>query len=155
MLPSIIFSILYIVIYQDITQPIAQTFYDSVNGVAHMWFLPMLFCCFAVVWLVEKLHLPSKPTLLTLMVVSLLPIPELPLQLHHTFYYLPFFYVGYLLQRKNVSLESINTSVATLISVVAFALLFPSLTLLRENAGHLIGGGAESYSNFNFNNYRK
>ena len=43
MIPCMVFSLLYILLFGNITQPVHKTLYSLVNGVGHMWFLPMLF----------------------------------------------------------------------------------------------------------------
>lgn len=56
-LPSIIFSILYCIIFYDINHPINEIAYSIINGAGHMWFLPMLFWCFVGVYIAEKLKI--------------------------------------------------------------------------------------------------
>lgn len=133
MLPCAIFSLLYILLFGDITQPIGETLYALVNGYAHMWFLPMLFWCFVLIWIIEKIKLKPKFVTPILIIVSLFSVNGLPLQLSHTMYYMIFFYVGYALQRYNVNLEKYYTKQIAIVSVFVFAILFVALTLLREN----------------------
>lgn len=140
MIPSIIFSLLYILLLQDINQPVVKTLYEVVCGVAHMWFLPMLFWCFIAVWLIEKSHVPSQVAVLVIIAMSLLPIPSLPCQIHHVFYYLPFFYAGYMLQRRDISLKSLYKPNVVVMLTIAFIALFPTLTLSKEWAEGLMGG---------------
>ena len=46
LVPSILFSLIYWLIF-NYNGIVSETFfYDLVNGVGHMWFLPMLFWCF-------------------------------------------------------------------------------------------------------------
>lgn len=59
-IPSIVFSLLYLLVLGDITQPITTTLYGLINGVGHMWFLPMLFWCFVCVFIIEKLKLKTS-----------------------------------------------------------------------------------------------
>ena len=54
MIPCMVFSLLYILLFGHITQPIQKTLYGLMNGVGHMWFLPMLFWCFVGTWIIEK-----------------------------------------------------------------------------------------------------
>ena len=143
MMPSIVFSFLYILLLQDIHQPITKTMYEIIKGVAHMWFLPMLFWCFIFVCLIERTRISFKLAFSSAMLFCLLPIPSLPFQLYHVFYYFPFFYVGYFIQKKDISLKLnrlYKTQVVAML-VVAFLILFPSLTLLREWAESQMGGG--------------
>ena len=133
MLPCAIFSLLYLLIFEDITQPVGETLYDLVNGVAHMWFLPMLFWCFVLIWIIEKIRMKPRYVIPILVILSLFSVNGLPLQLSNTFYYMVFFYVGYALQRYDVSLDKYYTKRNAIISVLVFVVLFVSLTLLKEN----------------------
>ena len=132
-LPCAMFSLLYILIFGDITQPIGETLYALVNGYAHMWFLPMLFWCFVLIWIIEQLKIKPKFVVPILILFSLFAVNGLPLQLSHTMYYMVFFYVGYALQRYDVSLEKYYTKQNAIISVLVFVVLFVALTLLKEN----------------------
>lgn len=141
MVPCMVFSLLYILLFQDIRQPIFKTAYDLINGVGHMWFLPMLFWCFVGVWVLEKLHLKAKwiiPLLLACSVFSFLP---LPLRIGNAMYYMFFFYVGYILQKEDIKLDKFYTLKYCICTVVAFCVLFPTLTLLKENLAGFNGGG--------------
>lgn len=133
MVPCMVFSLLYILLFQDIRQPIYKTAYDLINGVGHMWFLPMLFWCFVGVWVLEKLHLKAEwiiPLLLACSVFSFLP---LPLRIGNAMYYMFFFYVGYILQKEDIKLDKFYTLKYCICTVVAFCVLFPTLTLIKLN----------------------
>lgn len=139
-IPSMVFSLFYIILLQDITQPVYRTLYGVVNGVAHMWFLPMLFWCFAGVWVIERLHLKPNVVLPLLAVLSLVSFVPLPLQLGSTMYYMLFFFVGYVIQKEDVSFARFFTLKHCLIATMSFCVLFPALTLLKENSGSIMGG---------------
>lgn len=143
LIPSIVFSLLYIVLLEDIPQPVMRTVYDVINGAGHMWFLPMLFWCFVGVWVIERLSLNHRLALLLLMILSTFSFLPLPLQLGHTMYYCFFFYYGYILQRKKIPFESkLYAKKTVVVLVVAFALLFPTLTLItKEVNGFLVEQG--------------
>lgn len=132
LIPSIVFSVLYIVLLGDISQPILKTLYCIVNGVGHMWFLPMLFWCFAFVWMIDKLNLEPffvYPLLLLCSICSFFP---LPFRIGVSMYYMFFFYVGYYIQRKNINLEKFY-SLRWIVGLIAsFLVLFPSLTLVQQ-----------------------
>lgn len=131
-LPCMIFSLLYILLYGDITQPIYRTLYGLINGVAHMWFLPMLFWCFVAVWLFEKVNLGIKAGVLLTILASLVSVNGLPLQLSHTMYYLLFFYVGYVVQRYDIDLRKFYTKRVAIISLFVFIVLFVVGTLIKD-----------------------
>lgn len=139
MIPCMVFSMLYILLFGNITQPVYKTFYDLMNGVGHMWFLPMLFWCFVGVWVIEKLHLKAKWMIPILVLCSICSFLPLPLHLGTAMYYMVFFYVGYEIQKEDISLDRFYTLKHSLIAILAFCVLFPMLTLLKENVEYLMG----------------
>ena len=133
MIPSILFSLLYMALFTGFNQPIQNIVYDVVIGYAHMWFLPMLFLCFVGVWIIEKFKLKPQVVFPILLVVSLLSVNGLPFQLSTTMYYMLFFYWGYYLQRNSVQLDQYYKKKNVVLVVLSFVFLFFSLRLLREN----------------------
>lgn len=117
---------------QDIKQPVSKTLYDLINGVGHMWFLPMLFWCFVGVWLIEKLQFKAKWMLPLLLLCSVFSFLPLPLRMGNAMYYIFFFYVGYFLQKEDIKLDRFYTLKYCIFAIVAFCVLFPTLTLLKE-----------------------
>ena len=142
LVPSMFFSLLYILLFEDTSQPMFSILYSIVKGVGHMWFLPMLFWCFLFVWIIERLHLSWKFILPTLTVLSLCSVIPLPLQLAQSFYYMLFFYVGYILQRENFEIKK-NKGLVVAISFVVFAILFPLITIYCEDIPRPGGGNYE------------
>lgn len=140
MVPCMFFSLLYIILFLDINQPIYKTMYEMVDGVAHMWFLPMLFWCFVGIWIIEKIHVKQQWVLLILLLSSIVSIVNLPLQLGQTMYYMLFFYVGYIIQRRAIDLTKLESQKMTFVLSLAFLVLFATLTLLNEKVGTILGG---------------
>lgn len=95
LLPCIIFSIIYYVIFYDITRPLNQIAYTIINGAGHMWFLPMLFWCFCGVWLAEKFKISPKLILAISVICAIIPTPTIPLRINMTLKYFIFFYMGF------------------------------------------------------------
>ena len=135
MIPCVIFSLLYIVLFQNIKQPISKTAYDLINGIGHMWFLPMLFWCFVGIWIIEKIHLKTKWAVLLLVLASISSFLPLPLRMGTALYYMLFFFVGYVIQKNNLSLDWLYNERCTIIVSIVFIILFPLLTLLKEQIG--------------------
>lgn len=135
MIPCMVFSLLYIVLFQNIIQPIYKTAYDLLNGTGHMWFLPMLFWCFVGIWIIEKFHLKSKWAVLLLVLAALCSFIPLPLRIGTAMYYMLFFYMGYIIQKNVISIEWLYTKKSAIITTVSFAIIFPFLTLLKEHLG--------------------
>lgn len=135
MIPCMVFSMLYILLFGDITQPIQKTLYGLVNGIGHMWFLPMLFWCFVGVWIIEKKHLKPKWAMLLLVLALLVSFLPLPFRMGTAMYYMVFFYVGYIIQRNDISVDWLYTKRSVIITTLSFIVLFSSLTLLKERIG--------------------
>lgn len=138
MIPSMLFSILYIFLLGNITQPIGKTLYDVINGYAHLWFLPMLFWCFVAIWIIEKLYV--KPTIVIpfLLICSVFSFVPLILRMDKSLYYMFFFYVGYLIKRSDYNLQRFYTPRFAAVLILAFIVLFPSLTLLMNNTSAFV-----------------
>lgn len=91
--PSILFSLLYIFLFNPRLSKYGIA-YDTLNGVGHMWFLPMLFWCFCFTYYIRQIKLKEGTKLLILLFLAMLPTLSIPLRfgssLHHLFY----FYLG-------------------------------------------------------------
>lgn len=146
-IPSVVFSLIYIILFKDISQPIGIIVLNVMEGVGHMWFLPMLFWCFVILWVIERLYLKPRIVLPILVFSSICSFAPLPLRLNVTMYYMLFFYVGYILQRKEISINSYYNLRNAIIMGSVFSLLFPSLTLFRDNSDEIIRNWGELFGN--------
>lgn len=136
-IPCMVFSLLYILLFQDIHQPLGKTIYGLFNGVGHLWFLPMLFWCFFVVWIVEKLSIKPHWTLILALVSAIFSFLSLPLEIGRTMYYFLFFYTGYLIKREEISLEKYNSVWVVILLAISFAVLFPLITVVLQHLQNL------------------
>lgn len=146
-IPSIVFSFLYIILLGDISQPILKTLNSIVNGVGHMWFLPMLFWCFTLVWLIETLNLSPRVVLPILLPCSICSFIPIPLRIGVSMYYMLFFYVGYCLQRLDISLDRYYSLRWIIGLVLSFIILFFSFTYVQENLDVIFGEVANRVKN--------
>ncbi len=99
-LPSIVFSVIYYVLFYDLTKPIGEIAYSVINGCGHMWFLPMLFWCFAGVYISERFGFKPVVMLMLALLFAIAPWPGLPLRVNNTLNYFIYFYLGYGIQRS-------------------------------------------------------
>jgi len=148
MIPCMLFSFLYIALFGNISQPIQYTLYGLISGYAHMWFLPMLFWCFVGVFVIEKLKVKRKCVLFTLILASSIVPTNIPFQIGTAVYYMLFFCVGYIIQRDNYLFHEMYCGKYVLVLVASFTILFPLLTLVRDNVSMLSGGGYFCVNNF-------
>lgn len=79
------------------------------NGCGHLWFIPMLLCCFLLEYiLVYKLKI-EKYSLLIYLIIAIFPYFAMPFHLNNSFYYLFFFHIGNLLYKyKEMIYEKIS-----------------------------------------------
>ncbi len=98
-IPSIIFSAFYYFFFYDTSLSLSHISYSILNGCGHLWFLPMLFWCFILTYLLHKSSISNKFIIPFLLIISVLPIPTLPLRLSSTCSFLIYFYLGSILQQ--------------------------------------------------------
>lgn len=94
------------------------------NGIDHLWFLPMVFWCFVITYVLEKNGF-CKPWLIWIFIVLatwnlLFRLFKLPLGLGRTPTYYLFFYVGYMLSRGRIKLPNIKLWIPVILFLVAF-----------------------------------
>lgn len=97
LLPSIVFGILYFVLFLR-TGDVTWSFfvYNILSGSGHLWFLPMLFWCFIFGYIIANAKIKEKykfALCLSCTIVSGV-CGFLPFQLGRVCYYLFFFYLG-------------------------------------------------------------
>lgn len=100
LIPSMLFSAVYLCLYASRPVSCSNFLYETVNGYAHLWFLPMLFWCFVLTCILTRFRLSERVTVVTAFcfVSAILPWPSLPLQISQSFHYYFFFFLGFGLQ---------------------------------------------------------
>jgi peptidoglycan/LPS O-acetylase OafA/YrhL len=134
LVPSLVFSVIYALIfywYKDFFSAL----YSIINGAGHMWFLLMLFWCFAFGFILYKSKLQERKKFVLLLVCILLSTINFPFRLEKTLYYLFFFYLGITLIRRQDICDRISRNsgfmlvlaIIYLTFFIAYELVFPSL----------------------------
>lgn len=127
-LPSIIFSAIYFTLFYSY-KGFGNMVYSILNGCGHMWYLPMLFWCFILTWLLLQIKMKEQYRALILLALYFCSFLPLPFRMNNALSFLVFFYAGYLFYKNAEKIKSWITgkSVAWLWSVfvVAFVLLRP------------------------------
>lgn len=100
LLPSMLFSAVYLCLYATRPVSCSKFLYETINGYAHLWFLPMLFWCFVITCVLTRFRLSERVALVTAFcfVAAILPWPSLPLQINQSLHYFFFFFLGFGLQ---------------------------------------------------------
>ena len=136
LLPSILFSILYYIIFFDINAPLFHIVLRIVNGCGHLWFLPMIFWCFVITYLIAKFIPPRSEYQNLLLIIFVLlaiynPLGSLPVGLGSVGNFLFYFYAGYLLKIGRLKLPTANSRNIT-IATVTFAVMFLIYMIIRQ-----------------------
>ena len=61
LLPCIIFGIVYYLMFYDLTASPLYIVYRILNGCGHLWFLPMIFWCFVLMYMIKRFFPPPPP----------------------------------------------------------------------------------------------
>ena len=130
-LPSIIFSILYYVVFYEY-KGVDSMLYTIVNGCGHMWYLPMLFWCFIGCWLLEWAKIKDGWKMAFLVLLNLSAFVTLPLRVGHALSYMVYFYGGFLVYKHSAKIKTHITKKWLIWSWIVFAVLFAVFRSMRD-----------------------
>lgn len=140
-LPSFLFSILYILVFQEYDKPIVTIVYNILCGTGHMWFLPMLFWCFVFISLAEKTRISDKYMTFILIIMLFISVLPLPFRIDTAMYFFVFFYAGYSVKKHGLSIPY-NETRLFLVLLVSFVLIFAlKLNICEFDCCKMLGGG--------------
>lgn len=93
-----------------------------INGIGRLWFLPMIFWCFVINYILEKNGL-CKPWLMLVFLVCATYnlLFKLPLGLGSVPTYYLFFYVGFMMGSKRIKLPMVNMWLPATLFLTAFS----------------------------------
>lgn len=132
-IPSIIFSLLYAFFFYNKEVYFFSFIYDIFSGIAHMWFLPMLFWCFVFSYVIWCMNIKEEYILFILFCCSIISFLPLPFQLTRTMYYLFYFYLAFYVRARISYIQKKLVNPKTIIILfLLFNILFIPFTLLRE-----------------------
>ena len=144
-LPSIIFSAIYVFAFYDIhTSPFA-IIYKILSGAGHLWFLPMLFWCFTLTFMIEKSGIKWQIMVPCLLVLTFCSVIVLTLRLNLTLYYLIYFYIGFKITSSDIKLSFKLKYLLAFFTVYLATLILKNPILLGVESSL-----PESYSGVNF-----
>ena len=136
LIPSFIFSIAYLLCFGKYTGG-ANVVMKILGGVAHLWYLPCLFYCFLIQFLLLTNKVRRSSCIALLAVMMLVSIVHLPLNLHMPLYYMTFFYGGGIFWQCSEKLKSKATQKNIVLSWLIFIVLFVVLNLAMMNMTEL------------------
>jgi peptidoglycan/LPS O-acetylase OafA/YrhL len=125
LLPSIIFGSLYTLLFKG--HGVSDLF-NILNGVGHLWFLPMLFWCFICSFFLFRL--PAKYSLAIAFVLFFLGGGYLPFGISRMFYNLPYFLLGGICHSHKDLIGKCKNKFS--LSLSLFIGLFVLMTLLHD-----------------------
>lgn len=102
-IPMLVFGLIYYFcfLFNASVFSVKSFLLDVFSGCGHLWFLPMLFWCFLVIWIIDHYKLSSWKTLIILAIVSTAPLPAtLPFGLARLPHFVFYVYAGYFLWTK-------------------------------------------------------
>ena len=127
--PGIVFSIVYIACFSSKDFISKGLILKILNGAGHLWFLPMLFWCFIIAYLINIVKGHNNVKLVICIMLSLCSgLLPLPFRISNACYYILFFYWGmYIYPRRQKIIDRLNMSniillIATfIVSYIAFS----------------------------------
>jgi len=136
LIPSYFFSIAYMLCFLEY-KGAANAAVMVLSGVGHLWYLPCLFYCFLIQYLLITNKVKQSHCIALLAVMMLVSIVHLPLNLHMPLYYMTFFYGGGIFWQCSEKLKSKATQKNIVLSWLIFIVLFVVLNLAMMNMTEL------------------
>lgn len=136
LIPSFIFSIAYLLCFRNYTG-VANAVTKILGGAGHLWYLPCLFYCFLIQYLLLANKVRRSSCIALLAVMMLVSIVHLPLNLHKPLYYMTFFYGGGIFWQHSEKLKSKATQKNIVLSWLVFIVLFVVLNIAMMNMTEL------------------
>lgn len=132
LLPCLLFSLIYFVLFYDLHQPLFVILVRLSNGVNHLWFLPMIFWCFALCYLAERTHFTPSIVLLVSIAIIALPSVDLVLGVKRVHRFFFFFYFGYAIKKGYIKFKLVEKTRDLLLLLATFLTLCVTHELLPE-----------------------
>ena len=139
LLPCLLFGIIYYVMFYDLQASWYNIIWKLLNGCGHLWFLPMIFWCFVLVYLIEispsHTEISDNKKYKLILFVALCcsvvnPFMFVPLGFGRAFDFFIYFFIGYCIQTKRFSLPAVKRSNIS-IAIMLFAISFPLFMAIR------------------------
>lgn len=136
LLPCFFFGIIYYLCFYDISANLTSIVYKILNGCGHLWFLPMIFWCFVITYILAY-YTPYKIIFFYIVLaascifVILNPLQFLPFGLGNVGNYYIYFLIGFGLKQNIISFPK-YTLRCQFIAILVFCAAFIAYMLLRE-----------------------
>ena len=133
LLPCLCFGVISCAMFYDLREPWYNIIWTIINGYGHLWFLPMLFWCFVLIYLIENALsyfeqtpncIKSKIVLFIALCVTIInPLKHFPLGLGTVCGFFLYFYIGFCIKTKRFSFPA-TTRTNIVIAIITFAVSF-------------------------------
>lgn len=121
--PALIFGVIYALIFYWQRTPL-DAIYSVLKGAGHLWFLPMLFWCFMLGFLLYKANISERAKFWMLFAGIFLSTVAMPLRLDRALYYIFFFYLGITLVKNHDLCRKLYKNNTFLVSAALIYLVF-------------------------------
>ena len=108
LLPMLVFGVIYYFcfFYSTETFTISDLLNKVLSGCGHLWFLPMLFWCLLVLWVLNRLQINETLTFVCLALLSMIKYVSLPFGLAQISHYLFYAFLGYYIYKHKDSINA-------------------------------------------------
>lgn len=131
-IPGMMFSFLYLCLFKSEEQPYWKVVYDIISGIGHLWYLPCLFWCFMIQYVLITKKVSLKFVGIVFSILCFFSFVQIPFQLGKVFYYMMFFYGGGICYKYSNIIKKYATNRYIAIVWVLFSLSFVILNVFME-----------------------
>lgn len=140
LLPCLLFGIIYYVMFYDLQASWYNIIWKLLNGCGHLWFLPMIFWCFVLVYLIEitppAWQMSDNKKYKLILFVALCcsvvnPFMFVPLGFGRAFDFFIYFFMGICIQTKRFSLPTTRKNI--LFATIVFSASFLFFMIIQDN----------------------
>ncbi len=131
-LPSLVFSYLYVIVFKHFDG--WNSVMEIVNGAGHLWFLPMLFWCYILAFILKYvLNLKLKWVLLISILLLGLQIFDIPLGVSRCFAYFIYFVLGALICEYEKLTHQNKHNVCVIVSLLIIYIISFSFSIYIDD----------------------
>lgn len=137
-IPSILFSILFYLLLMEPKEFDLSLLYEIICGEGHLWYLPMLFGCFLLGYMLKNTKYPLLVLMMEVVVSAFSRFPNI-FRVSQIAYYFSFFYMGMFICRYREIIQDIVTSrkncaiiISGILYIVGLIVLLPICVQLKE-----------------------
>ena len=137
LLPYFIFGIIYVLLFESYEESLyVNICIRFLNGIGHLWFLPMLFWCFIGLWILTAIRINDVSRILILMAFAICSPIGFGFQIGSAMYYILFFFIGWLGYKYREMVDKLATPytilILALVYVISFVLMSHGIGILKE-----------------------